>query len=141
MLNDLELRPNKTNWASLVRHELFNLGFNETWYQQSVGNNTYFLNIVKQRLNDNFVQNWNDRLNQSNRATFYRTFADFKFQPYLNIVNVSKFRIALTQLRVSSHRLEIETGRWAKPNKIIRENRKCSLCSVLEDEYHFMFEC
>ena len=53
-------------------------------------------------------------------------------------MNVSKFRIALTQLRVSSHRLEIETGRWTKPNKIIRENRKCS---VLEDEYHFMFEC
>ena len=102
MLNDLELMPNKTNWASLVRNELFNLGLNEAWYQQSVGNSTYFLNIVKQRLNDNFVQNWNDRLNQSTRATFYHAFADFKFQPYLNIVNVSKFRIALTQLRVSS---------------------------------------
>ena len=70
MLNDLELMPNKTNWASLVRNELFNLGLNEAWYQQSVGNSTYFLNIVKQRLNDNFVQNWNDRLNQSTRATF-----------------------------------------------------------------------
>ena len=29
MLNDIELMPNKTNWASLVRNELFNLGFNE----------------------------------------------------------------------------------------------------------------
>ena len=42
---------------------------------------------------------------------------------------------------MSSHRLEIETGRWAKPNKIIRENRKCHVCSTLEDEFHFLFEC
>ena len=44
-------------------------------------------------------------------------------------------------MKVSSHRLEIETGRWAKPNKISRENRKCHVCSILEDEFHFLFEC
>ena len=141
MLNDIELMPTKTNWASLVRNELFNLGFNEVWYQQSAGDNKFFLTILRQRLKDVFVQNWNERLNLSSRATFYRSFAEFKFQPYLNIVNVSKFRIALTQLRVSSHRLEIETGRWTKPNKISRENRKCQVCSILEDEFHFLFEC
>ena len=54
---------------------------------------------------------------------------------------LTKFRIALTQLRVSSHRLEIESGRWSRPNKTPRENRKCKLCNSLEDEYHFLFEC
>ena len=57
------------------------------------------------------------------------------------IVNIKKFRIALSKLRVSSHRLEIEAGRWNKPNKTPRENRKCKNCNILEDEYHFLFEC
>ena len=53
----------------------------------------------------------------------------------------TKYRIALTRLRVSSHRLEIEMGRWHKPNKIIRSERKCQNCNVLEDEFHFILEC
>ena len=32
-------------------------------------------------------------------------------------------------------------GRWAKPNKIPLENRKCRSCDVLEDEFHFILQC
>ena len=32
-------------------------------------------------------------------------------------------------------------GRWAKPNKIPLDNRKCRACGVLEDEFHFILEC
>ena len=32
-------------------------------------------------------------------------------------LNISKFRIALTRFRVSAHRLEVEAGRWHKPEK------------------------
>lgn len=39
----------------------------------------------------------------------------FDFKQYLNSLNVKKFRVALTQFRTSSHRLEVETGRWQKP--------------------------
>ena len=141
MLNDLELRPNKTNWASLVKQLLFSLGLNYAWYAQGVGNVNYFLTIVKQRLNDQFMQNWKNRLTMSSRATFYEPISEFRFQPYLNIINVTKFRTAVTRLRVSSHRLEIETGKWHKPNKIPRVDRKCSECNLLEDEYHLLFEC
>ena len=42
---------------------------------------------------------------------FYRQIATFWFSDYLEIVNIKKFRIASTKLRVSSHRLEIEMGR------------------------------
>ena len=54
---------------------------------------------------------------------------------------IPKFRIALSKLRVSAHILEIEAGRWKKPTQTSRENRKCKICDVLEDEYHFLFEC
>ena len=101
MLNDLELMPNKTSWASLAKQELFSLVFNYAWYAQSVGNLNYLLTIVKQRLIDQFIQNWNNRLIMSSRATFYEPISEFIFLPYLNSVNVTKFRIALTRLRVS----------------------------------------
>ena len=40
-----------------------------------------------------------------------------------------------------TYRLAIETGRWHKPNKIPRNERKCCVCKTLEDEFHFLLEC
>ena len=68
-------------------------------------------------------------------------FASFDFKLYLNVINISKYRESFTRLRVSSHRLEVEVGRWAKPNSIPFDNRLCRQCGVLEDEYHFLIEC
>ncbi len=38
MLNDIIERPNKPNWASHVKHLLSELGFQEVWLAQGVGN-------------------------------------------------------------------------------------------------------
>ena len=43
-------------------------------------------------------------------------------------------RIAFTRLRLSSHRLRVETGRWSHTP---REKRLCS-CGVLQDEEHIL---
>ena len=37
MLNDIELRPNKQNWASVVKRLLSRLGFLEVWNAQGGG--------------------------------------------------------------------------------------------------------
>ena len=37
--------------------------------------------------------------------------------------------------------LEIEAGRWHKPIRTPVENRKCKRCDVVENEFHFLFEC
>ena len=44
----------------------------------------------------------------------------------------------LCRLRLSSHRLFIEHGRW---KSIPRVDRKCKLCNEIEDEYHVMLLC
>ena len=62
MLDDLEMNPNKTNWASLLRHLLFSMGLNEACIQQGVGNVNNFISLFKQRLTDNFIQNWQSDL-------------------------------------------------------------------------------
>ena len=43
---------------------------------------------------------------------------------------------------MASNRLEIEAGRWVRVNERVPVNeRKCRLCNVMEDEYHFVIEC
>ena len=134
MLNDMDLMPNIINWASLVRHLLLSLGFYEVWLQQRVGNYSIFISLFKQRLSDNFIPNWHARLEDSSRAICYKSFAIFQFQPYPNKVNVYKYIQAFSRLRMSSHRLEVETGRWTKPNRIPINQRKCICCQVIEDD-------
>ena len=54
-------------------------------------------------------------------------------------------REALTSLRISSHRLRVERGRYTRP-KTARGNRICTWCEKkekieIEDEVHFILEC
>ena len=55
---------------------------------------------------------------------------------------LKKFRIVLSQLRLSAHQLRIETGRYSQ-NRVDRALRLCTLCdrSDIEDEYHFVLIC
>lgn len=141
MLSDMMAQPLKINWASCIKDLLSRLGFLIVWETQGVGNVKAFLNIFKQRVGDVFRQNWHSRLENSTRARCYIAFADFQYQNYLDVLNITKYRENLSRLRLSSHRLEVEVGRWAKPNKIPYQNRKCKVCHVLEDEFHFLLEC
>ena len=141
MLSELERKPNTVNWASNVKDLLSSMGYYEVWIAQGVGNKNAFLSDMKTRLKDNFVQNWSSRIDDSDRARFYCLFKNFNYQTYLDHLKVNKFRVALSKFRVSSHRLEIEVGRWTKPNKTPIENRKCRICGTVEDEFHFLFEC
>ena len=141
MLNDLQRRPTTQNWAASVKCLFESLGFNNVWYFQGVGNINAFLSVVKQRLTDNFIQNWNERIQTSSRAKTYSLFHDFSYKTYLEIVKVEKFRFVLSRIRMSSHRLHIEAGRWHKPQSIPLNERKCLNCNNIEDEFHFILEC
>ena len=63
MLSDLIERLNKANWAYLlvVKDLLSRMGFREVWMNQGVGNiELFFFKVFKQRITDNFLQNWNE---------------------------------------------------------------------------------
>ena len=144
MLNDLQRRPTTQNWAASVKCLFESLGFNNVWYFQGVGNVNAFLSVVKQRLTDTFIQNWNERIQTSFtwfRAKTYSLFHDFSYKTYLEIVKVEKFRFVLSRIRMFSHRLHIEAGRWHKPQSISLNERKCLNCNNIEDESHFILEC
>ena len=35
----------------------------------------------------------------------------------------------------------MEAGRWNRPVRTPYDDRKCTFCNLLEDEYHFVLEC
>ena len=79
--------------------------------------------------------------------TRYRTYLEIN--PNLNMHSIysrrcsgkfipEHFRIAFTRLRTSSHRLKIETGRWAR---LTRERRICKCGEGIGDEQHVLTSC
>ena len=69
-------------------------------------------------------------------------------ESYLRDVTNVKHRSALSKLRLSAHKLEIETGRYKKTQgkKTPAEERFCALCQfqgqeTVEDEIHFFINC
>jgi len=51
-----------------------------------------------------------------------------------------KYRIALTKLRISSHSLHIETGRYINTPRALRTCTNCNM-NQPETEYHFILTC
>ena len=47
-------------------------------------------------------------------------------------------RIAFTRMRLSSHRLRIETGRWSR---IARQDRLCVCGKDIQTEEHVLLRC
>ena len=68
---------------SILQHLLSSLGFYEVWLAQGVGNVNAFVRVFEQRLRDNNVQNWNSRVENSSRSTFFKSIVTFNFQFYL----------------------------------------------------------
>ena len=50
MLNNLNLRPKKTNWTYYVKHLLESLGFNNVWLNKWVGNINRFMLFFRETL-------------------------------------------------------------------------------------------
>ena len=133
-------KPNITTWCTQVRDLLCSSGFGYVWANQRMYDGKEFMCIFRQRLYDIYLQEWNANVSLTSENRLYRSIKyTFKYEQYLNINNRS-LRIALTRIRLSSHLFMIERGRWGK-NRLHVNDRKCSLCGVLENEFHSIMVC
>ena len=112
----------------------------DTW-TKAHENDIGILNIIKQRLKDIELQRWlsdvnNDVRKDANQKNKLRTFRKFKTienykcEDYLRQVTNVQHRITLTKLRLSNHKLAIETGRYVRPYKAL----SCVVLSCLVRE-------
>jgi hypothetical protein len=102
-----------------------------------------FKNNVNILFKSFFITKWKKQINQlsDSKLNIYNICKNnFGLEKYLTIVNNFELRRSFTKLRTSSHRLQIELGRY---QGVPRHNRICTKCSsnVIEDELHFLFEC
>ena len=91
-----------------------------------------------------YVSKWQTEIMDHEKYPILRTYVLYKtvyeMEPYLYMVKNPKYRITISKIRTSSHKLEIERGRYTRPITPI-EKRICHLCKVVEDEFHFMLQC
>ena len=111
------------------------------WYFQGVGNEVSFIQMLKERLTDIYLQTWRAGVSESDKLRTYRSFKfNLATEKYLTVVTDYKFRKSLTKFRCSNHSLRIESDR---KNNIDYENRICKLYTngKVENEFHFLLEC
>ena len=66
--------------------------------------------VIKERLEDQFLQNWNSLLQSASKAINYKTFkTEFKYEEYLNILEINDATL-FCRFRTTNTKLPIETG-------------------------------
>ena len=143
MMTVLDMK--KQSWASCMYTILNQLNMQELWELQGNFSGTTYSQPFKSSLEKMYATQWKtyiSRENVPNKLCTYAEFKqDFKIENYILSLPL-KARRNFTKLRISAHRLAIETGRYSKP-KTPREERLCVLCnkSEVEDERHMLMEC
>ena len=113
------------------------------WNDPHCLDNKEFLSLFKQRLLDDFIQKWKADINVNIVLLLYKEVKpEVGYADYLNIFCTRILRNAFARLRLSSHTLRIETGRYSRA-RLERHERVCQICdsSDIEDEYHFILIC
>ena len=79
-----------------------------------------------------YCKDWHNNINESDAKlrnyALYKT--TFNRENYLLYIKDKRFRSSLTKLRISSHKLLIETGRHNKPCKIPADERFCTFFNL-----------
>ena len=103
-----------------------------------------YIKGVLDNSNDHTLDKLKEQFNSATgtRASTYRLLnPDYEVHPVYTSTEYidEKKRITFSRLRLSSHRLKVETGRWSR---IPRENRVCSCnAGAIQDEIHVLLDC
>ena len=132
----------KVPWIEQIKGVFNSCGLSNIWAAQSYPNAKWLTASVKQKLKDQFIQEWQTEIDKSSKAIrlFNGSIAikkSFCMETYLNILPKS-FGITLCKFRTCNHKLAIERQRY---HQIERHHRFCDMCDkdVIGDEFHFLF--
>ncbi|XP_033746730.1 uncharacterized protein LOC117331881 [Pecten maximus] len=118
----------KDQWVCEIKDDLNRLGLGYIWDAQNGNDFT-------------FNQNGYSAIIDMSKGLLYRELNDkILLQSYLTkSVNIS-YTKEIARLRLSAHKLNIESGRYVS---IDRSKRVCTLCNLndIEDEFHFVLVC
>ena len=91
-----------------------------------------------------FIQEWTADIADTSKHPILRTYryikSSFRTEPYLYRVNDKRYHRAMSQLRCSSHILNVEQGQYTRPRTRL-DKRLCNMCNCVDDELHFITAC
>ena len=131
----------QSEWLNCVRTILERNGFGYIWLRQGFNCDMKAIrDALKDRLQDQFRQEWSGTMEASTKCVLYRNLKiKFELEAYLLRLPRNIWR-NIVKLRCSNHKLEIETGRYAGIDRDLRYCGKCAM-NIIGDEYHVFFEC
>ena len=100
--------------------------------------------LLKEKLCDYYIRYWSERIKTFSKMDTYSLLKQrFRLENYISDVKKGAHRIILSKIRISNHRLAIETGRFSKTS---RNERICLHCktdnvSEIDDEQHLLLRC
>jgi hypothetical protein len=137
----------KGSWFLNVKNMLQLISEKLDLYQQ---NHMVYTSKLKMALKQLYKKGWKEELfcdtrkgNFGNKLRTYRTYkSDFRTEEYLWKCYNTAHRKAIARFRLSAHKLNIESLRYARP-RIEPQDRLCTNCNIneCEDELHFMITC
>ena len=129
----------KFPWLMKVHSLLDSLGLSYIWSNQ-IHTIESFKRIVKQRLMDQFIQEWQSRVAENSVCSNYRLFKKkFCFEEYLTYLPFI-LRQRELKFRLSNHRLPIQQRRSLG---IPRDERIGTVCDSGEvgEEFYYLLNC
>lgn len=125
-------------WLDFIENLLQKCEFENI--NDNIVNTKKFKVEIEKKLKTAHIQEWNRDINSLSKCINYRIFKrKFGFENYLLSIP-DNLKIPYTKFRTGNHSFPIEVGRYVKP-KIESNLRICSVCNILGDEYHYLFEC
>uniref|UniRef100_UPI003AF4937F reverse transcriptase family protein n=2 Tax=Thiolapillus sp. TaxID=2017437 RepID=UPI003AF4937F len=138
----LHLQENgKKTWTFRVMQLICTNGFGEVWFQQGVGDVGVFLRCFRQRLVEQYTQDWAAEIETKERYEFYSSFkCIFQSEKYINYQQKRCFRDCYIQFRFGISPIHVHRMRYKKD--VVPRQLLCPLCkNEIEDESHVLFRC
>ena len=133
------MEQTKDGWLMKVKREFDELGLCYIWNLSHVDRIVY--NVIKENINYTFKQHCYNIIMTTPKGIMYKHLVnEFKLQNYLRKPLDVRSLKEITNIRICTHKLNLEFGRH---RNVERSERKCKLCNLneIEDEYHFILQC
>ena len=135
--------PQTYKWLDYIK-QIFNETGNTYIFEAPNHINTNNVHqTIKQTLMDQFLQEWEAKLNTSNKGKHFLLFKNnIKLEKYITSLP-SNLSTNLIKFRIANHRLPVEVQRWSN---IPHNLRYCPFClqlglRELGDEFHYVLVC
>ena len=135
--DEREMHINPNSWSKEIKNMLEKNGYGYIWINKGVQYTRSFIKNFRQRLVDQFWQEWHQKLTESDRFKMYNNIKEnHNREKYLTNINITKFRKIFTKLRLGI--LDINNNKKFYDNNA---STQCHCGHPKEDEIHFLLDC